>query len=146
MIKKRNFDELQASFYNQPLMPYLGAKLEFLEEGKANIKLDFDKKITQHHGLFHGGVIGTIADNSAGFAAMTLMPKDREPLTIEFKINFLNIADGKKILSEAVILNYGKTIYHAESKVFSIKGDERKLAAVALVTIKATRRVKEIIT
>ena len=145
MIKKRNFDELQASFYNQPLMPYLGAKLVLVQDGKANIELDFSKKITQHHGLFHGGVIGTIADNSAGFAAMTLMPKDREPLTIEFKINFLNIADGKKILSEAVILSYGKTIYHAESKVFSIKGDERKLAATALVTIKATRRVKEII-
>ena len=146
MIEKRNFHELQTSFYNQPLMPYLGAKLAFIKDGKANIELDFDKKITQHHGLFHGGVIGTIADNSAGFAAMTLMPKDREPLTIEFKINFLNIANGEKIISEAVILNYGKTIFHGESKVFSIKGDKKKLAATALVTIKATRRVKEIFT
>ena len=63
-------------------MPYLGANLVFIKDGIAKIELDFDKKITQHHGLFHGGVIGAIADNSAGFAAMTLMPNDREPLTI----------------------------------------------------------------
>ena len=146
MTDKRNFDELQASFYNQPLMPYLGAKLPLVKDGRANIELNFNKKITQHHGLFHGGVIGTIADNSAGFAAMTLMPKDREPLTVEFKINFLDIANGDKILSEAIILNYGKTIFHGESKVYSIKGDKKKLAATALVTIKATKRVKEIFT
>ena len=45
MIEKRNFDELQTSFYNQPLMPYLGAKLAFIKDGKANIELDFDKDL-----------------------------------------------------------------------------------------------------
>ena len=143
-IEKRTFNELEKSFYNQPLMPYLGAKLLLVKDGKANIEVKFNKNITQQHGLFHGGVIGTIADNSAGFAAMTLMPKDREPLTIEFKINFLNIANGEKILSEASILTQGRSIFHAESKVYSITKTEKKLAAIALVTVKSTKRVKEL--
>ena len=143
-IEKRTFNELKKSFYNQPLMPYLGAKLLLVKDGKANIEVKFNKNITQQHGLFHGGVIGTIADNSAGFAAMTLMPKDREPLTIEFKINFLNIANGEKILSEASILTQGRSIFHAESKVYSITKTEKKLAAIALVTVKSTKRVKEL--
>jgi len=143
-IEKRTFNELEKSFYNQPLMPYLGAKLLLVKDGKANIEVKFNKNITQQHGLFHGGVIGTIADNAAGFAAMTLMPKDREPLTIEFKINFLNIANGEKILSEASILTQGRSIFHAESKVYSITKTEKKLAAIALVTVKSTKRVKEL--
>ena len=144
MIKKRTFNDLEKSFYNQPLMPCLGAKLLLIKDGKVNIEVKFNKNITQQHGLFHGGVIGTIADNSAGFAAMTLMPKDREPLTIEFKINFLNIANGEKILSEASILTQGRSIFHAESKVYSITKTEKKLAAIALVTVKSTKRVKEL--
>ena len=144
MIEKRTFNELEKSFYNQPLMLYLGARLLLAKDGKASIEVNFNKKITQQHGLFHGGVIGTIADNSAGFAAMTLMPKDREPLTIEFKINFLNIANGEKILSEASILTQGTSIFHAESKVYSIKKTEKKLASIALVTVKSTKRVKEL--
>ena len=143
-IEKRTFNELEKSFHNQPLMPYLGAKLLLVKDGKANIEVKFNKNITQQHGLFHGGVIGTIADNSAGFAAMTLMPKDTEPLTIEFKINFLNIANGEKILSEASILTQGRSIFHAESKVYSITKTEKKLAAIALVTVKSTKRVTEL--
>ena len=144
MINKRDSSELEASFNNQPLMPYIGARLVLIQDSKASIEVNFDKRITQQHGLFHGGIIGAIADNSAGFAAMTLMPKDREPLTIEFKINFLNIANGEKIISEAFILNHGHSIFHAESKVYSISGREKNLVASALVTIKATKKVKEV--
>ena len=91
----RTEQELRVSFLNQPLMPYIGAKLTSISSGKASIEVAYDKNITQQHGLFHGGISGAIADNAAGFAAMTLMGKEKEPLTIEFKINFLNIANGK---------------------------------------------------
>ena len=64
-------------------MPYIGAKLFAITPGRACIEVDYDKKITQQHGLFHGGISGAIADNAAGFAAMTLMDKEKEPLTIE---------------------------------------------------------------
>ena len=144
MMKKRNSSELEASFYNQPLMPHIGARLILFKNGKANIEVNYSKNITQQHGLFHGGVIGAIADNSAGFAAMTLMPKDREPLTIEFKINFLDIANGEKIISEAIILNHGVSVFHAESKVYSMVRKKKTLIASALVTIKATKKVKEL--
>ena len=95
-MDNRNEEELRASFLNQPLMPYIGARLSTISPGRASIEVIYQKNITQQHGLFHGGVSGAIADNAAGFAAMTLMDKEKEPLTIEFKINFLNIADGGK--------------------------------------------------
>ena len=141
----RTEQELRASFLNQPLMPYIGAKLFAISSGKACIEVAYLKNITQQHGLFHGGVSGTIADNAAGFAAMTLMGKEKEPLTIEFKINFLNIADGERLIAEAVILQGGRSIFHAESKVYSVKDENKILTASALVTIKATSKVSEMI-
>ena len=74
---------------------------------------------------------------------MTLMDKEKEPLTIEFKINFLNIADGEKLVAEAKILRGGRSIFHGESKVYTIKKKEKILTATALVTIKATSKVSE---
>ena len=139
----RTEKELRASFLNQPLMPYIGAKLSAISPGKAQIEVDYKKNITQQHGLFHGGVSGAIADNAAGFAAMTLMDREKEPLTIEFKINFLNIANGKSLIAEAVILQGGRSIFHGESKVYTIKEKNKILVATALVTIKATSKVSE---
>ena len=139
----RTEKELRASFLNQPLMPYIGAKLSAISSGKAQIEVAYKKNITQQHGLFHGGVSGAIADNAAGFAAMTLMNREKEPLTIEFKINFLNIADGERLTAEAVILQGGRTIFHGESKVYTIKEKNKILVATALVTIKATSKVSE---
>ena len=118
-MDNRNEEELRASFLNQPLMPYIGAKLSTISPGQASIEIVYQKNITQQHGLFHGGVSGAIADNAAGFAAMTLMDRDKEPLTIEFKINFLNIADGEKLVAEAKILQAGRSIFHGESKVYT---------------------------
>lgn len=139
----RTEKELRASFLNQPLMPYIGAKLSAISSGKAQIEVAYKKNITQQHGLFHGGVSGAIADNAAGFAAMTLMNREKEPLTIEFKINFLNIAHGERLTADAVILQGGRTIFHGESKVYTIKEKNKILVATALVTIKATSKVSE---
>ena len=139
----RTEKELRASFLNQPLMPYIGAKLSAISSGKAQIEVAYKKNITQQHGLFHGGVSGAIADNAAGFAAMTLMDREKEPLTIEFKINFLNIANGKSLIAEAVILQGGRSIFHGESKVYTINEKNKILVATALVTIKATSKVSE---
>ena len=142
-LEVRTEKELRASFLNQPLMPHIGAKLSAISPRKACIEVAYEKSITQQHGLFHGGISGAIADNAAGFAAMTLMGKDKEPLTIEFKINFLNIADGERLIAEAEILQGGRSIFHGESKVYTIKNENKILTASALVTIKATSKVSE---
>ena len=64
-MNSRNKEELRASFLNQPLMPYIGAKLSITSPGRASIEVVYQKNITQQHGLFHGGVSGAIADNAA---------------------------------------------------------------------------------
>jgi hypothetical protein len=73
-------------------MRTLGAVLESVEPGTVTITCGFAEGLTQQHGLFHGGVVASLVDVACGYAALSVMPADREVLTVEFKINFLKPA------------------------------------------------------
>ena len=143
-MEKKSVQDIINAFNNQKFMKFINAEISINEPGLCEISIERGEELTQQHGLFHGGVISTLADNSAAFAATSLMEKKREPLTIECKVNFIDIADGEKIWAEGKVLSAGKTIYHAESRVYTRLEDEVKLCAVALVTIKSTLRVEEL--
>ena len=125
-------------------MRTIGARLGQVSEGYCEIEVPFSPQVTQHHGLFHGGVVASIADTAAGFAAYTLMEEGRQPLTVEFKISLLSPADGERIVAKARTLRAGRSIVHLQSEVFCQNEGTETCCAVALVTIKATRAVQEI--
>ena len=77
MIKK-----IETSFNNQIFMKTIGAYLGKTKSGYCEIILPFNEKISQQHGLVHGGILSTIADNSCAFAAFSLMKDTFQPLTI----------------------------------------------------------------
>ena len=131
-------------FQKQEFMKTIGAELGKIGPGKCEIILPFNKKLTQQHGLFHGGVLATIADNSAGFAAYTLMENGYQPLTIEFKINLVSSTVGKNVISKAKVLRAGRQIFHVRSDVFSINVDQEILIATSLITIKSSKSLIEI--
>ena len=47
------------------------------------ITCGFDEALTQQHGLFHGGVVASLVDVACGYAALSVMPADREVLTVD---------------------------------------------------------------
>ena len=139
-------DKINKGFQKQPFMNTIGAKLGKISEGKCEIILPFNLKLTQQHGLFHGGAIATIADNAAGFAAYSLMSDEYQPLTIEFQLYLLSRATGKNLICRANVLKAGKTIFHVQSEVFSLVDSNEILTAVGIATIKASKSVTEITT
>ena len=143
-MEKKSVQDIINAFNNQKFMKFLNAEISIDQPGLCKISIEHGQELTQQHGLFHGGVISTLADNSAAFAATSLMEKKREPLTIECKVNFINIADGSRLWAIGKVLSAGKRIFHAQAKVFTNSNDGSKLCAVALVTIKSTLRVEEI--
>ena len=62
---------IQDSFSRQPFMATIGAELGSVVPGGVEISAPYSPHITQQHGFVHGGVIGAIADNAAGYAAYT---------------------------------------------------------------------------
>ncbi|MDH4247220.1 MAG: PaaI family thioesterase, partial [Deltaproteobacteria bacterium] len=64
---------VKASFQRQRFMETLGATLVRLEPGVCEIQLAYRPELSQQHGYFHGGLVGTLADNASGYASYTLM-------------------------------------------------------------------------
>ena len=136
-------NKVKIGFQKQEFMKTIGAELGKISPGKCEIILPFNEKLTQQHGLFHGGVLATIADNSAGFAAYSLMENGYQPLTIEFKINLLSSIIGKNAISKAQVMRAGRQIFHVRSDVFSIDVDQELLIATSLITIKSSKSLTE---
>jgi len=64
-------EQVQASIDRQKIMTLTGARLMRLAHGECEIDLPSSPEVSQQHGYYHGGIIGTIADSTGGYAAFT---------------------------------------------------------------------------
>lgn len=119
----------RASFARQGIMETLDARLGQLSPGKAEILLDFHERLSQQHGVFHAGVISTIADSAGAFAAYSLFPPSRSIVSVEFKINMLNPADGERLRAAGEVLKCGRTLSICEVEVYILKQGSETLCA-----------------
>jgi uncharacterized protein (TIGR00369 family) len=87
--------------------------------------------------FIHAGLIATMSDHTAGYAAYTLVPENIRILTIEFKINFLKPAYGDKLRCRSEIINAGKQIIVAQSSVFDIRDTHEKMVSRSTITLMA---------
>ncbi|MEO8006738.1 MAG: PaaI family thioesterase [Betaproteobacteria bacterium] len=126
---------VQASFDRQGAMALLGAKLARVAPGECDIELPFKPELTQQHGYFHGGIIGTIADSAGGYAAFSLMPADSSVLTVEYKMNLLAPGDGDLLIARGRVVKAGRTLVVTQIDVFVSKAGSETLCATLLETL-----------
>jgi uncharacterized protein (TIGR00369 family) len=128
-------ERVRASFSRQRFMQLLGAALVDLHPGYCEIQLAYRAELSQQHGYFHAGVIGTLADNAGGYAAYTLMPADASILTVEYKLNLLSPGDGDVLIARGYVVKAGRTLTVCRSDMVASKQGEERLCATALVTL-----------
>jgi uncharacterized protein (TIGR00369 family) len=126
---------VRASFARQQIMQTIGATLETVAPGRADIGLTFRADLTQQHGYLHAGVVATIADSACGYAAYTLMPADASVLTVEYKINLLSPARGDRFIARATVLRPGRTLTVAQADVFACTDGTEVRTATMLATL-----------
>ncbi len=116
---------------------FCGLHASKVEKGlfESSITIGEDHK-TQDN-FIHAGLIATMSDHTAGYAAYTLVPENTRILTIEFKINFLKPAYGNKLRCQSEIINAGKQIIVAQSSVFDIRGTHEKMVSKSTFTLMA---------
>src|SRR5262245_21360792 len=102
-------ERIRESFDRQGFMRMLGAVLESVDSGTVTITCGFGDGLTQQHGLFHGGVMASLVDVACGYAALSVMPADREVLTVEFKIHFLKPARTERLVAVGQVVQDGRT-------------------------------------
>ena len=113
-------EDIKQSFALQSIMRLIGAELSLIEPGIVEITLPSRADLTQQHGYVHGGIVTTIADSAAGYAAYSLMPEGAGVLSIEFKVNLLRPARGKSFQARAEVIKPGRTLTVARADVFGV--------------------------
>ncbi len=119
--KNPNFrDMLDWGFKEVPFLKYVGIKLLDVGEGWCESEVMIETHHLQQGGYIHAGVISTMADHTAGGAATTLVAKDEFVLTLEFKMNLLRAAKGKRLRCRSEVLKPGSRFSVVESEVYLI--------------------------
>ena len=134
--KDPNFQQkVKDSFRRQRFMELIGAELTSIEAGYCEIRLPYREDLTQQHGFFHAGVVGTLADNAAGYAGFSLMEANASVLTVEFKLNLLAPGKGEVLLAKAQVLKSGRTLSVCRCDIYAVNEGKEKLCAAAQVTL-----------
>jgi uncharacterized protein (TIGR00369 family) len=132
--------DVASNFAQQPVMKLIGARLARVEPGVVEIELPFRADLTQQDGYLHAGVITTVADSAAGYAAFTLMPAGSRVLSIEFKVNLLRPARGELFVARAEVIKAGRTLTVVRADVFATGANsEKELVATMQGTMMCLR-------
>jgi uncharacterized protein (TIGR00369 family) len=126
---------VRESFARQSVMQTIGATLAHVGPGEVEIRLAWRADLCQQHGFLHAGIVATIADSAAGYAAFSLFPTDASVLTSEFKLHLLAPAEGEAIVARGRVLKPGRTLTIAETEVRALKAGREKLCAKLIGTL-----------
>jgi len=119
----------------QGFTKYLGLKPVSLKPGAFVTRLKLEKRHCQQDGFAHAGLIATMADHTAGYASFSLVPETRRILTIEYKINYFQPADGEYLECRGHVTKPGNSILFTEAEVYSVSGKKKTLVAKAMHTM-----------
>ena len=140
LTKKRT--DFLAKDYARGFIQYCRFEAEVIRRGYFQSRVEIKKHHRQQDGFIHAGVMATMADHTAGYAAFTTVPEGYQILTIEFKVNFLRPAYGERLVCRSSVIRGGLQIIIGESEVFDRRGNEEVLVAKALVTLMAVHKDK----
>jgi len=122
---------VRESFGRQRVMHTLGASMARVIPGEVGITLPFRADLTQQHGFLHAGVVTTIVDSAAGYAALSLMPPGMGVLTVEFKVNFVAPAAGAHFVAIGRVTKPGRTLTICAGDVYALHEDESAEAGMS---------------
>lgn len=131
-------EKVMNSFQQQQVMKTIGASIHRLEPGTVEVMFPFSPSLTQQHGFLHAGIVTTAMDSACGYAALSTMPPNAGILSIEFKVNLLAPARGKKFIAVGKVIKAGQniTVTQGELLAFAKNGSqEGKLVSTMTATM-----------
>jgi len=114
-----------------------GFRIVKIEPGYAEVSLARREDLVQFFGHFHGGVITALADQAAGIAVTSGLPKGRIGVTVELKVNFLSPADRNELVARAKTLQMSGSIGVATVEIFTRDEKSERLCAFCTATMRA---------
>lgn len=128
-------DRIRGSFERSSMLTSVGAELVSVEEGRVVVAGDVSDGYRQQQGFAHAGLIFTLGDVAAGYAALSMMPADVEVMTVEIKINLMSPGQGR-LVAEGRVVKPGRRLVIVAADIWSEDAEgNRKLTAIAQGTM-----------
>jgi uncharacterized protein (TIGR00369 family) len=108
---------IRDSIGRQTLLSTLGVTIAGIWPGRVELDLPYRADLCQQNGFVHAGAITAVADSACGYAAASLMPADRDVLTVEFKVNLLSPARGDRFRATGEVVRAGRTLTVCSAEV-----------------------------
>lgn len=123
----------------QHFLHLIGLTLSHIEPGYVVGRIPLEQKHQQQAGFAHGGLVASVADTVAGFAAATLAGAGEQVVTVELKISYLHPGVGTALRGEGRVLKAGSTLTFTEAEIWCERPDGQPdlLVAKASATMMA---------
>jgi uncharacterized protein (TIGR00369 family) len=103
----------------QEFMRHIGFEITRIDAGEVEGQMALQQIHLQQFGRLHGGVVTTLADIVAGFAAYTMAPASKDVVTGEIKVSYLRAGKGSHVRAVGKVLKPGRTVCFVEAEVFA---------------------------
>lgn len=127
-------DFVRAYVAAQRYLSWLGVALAEVEPGRVTYRLAFRPELGQQSGVFHGGVIGGLAEAVMGAAAATLAPPDHDVVGASYTLNLMAPAVGGSLGATGRVIRPGRRLIVCRADVF-VADDATRLCAIAQGTM-----------
>ena len=118
----------------------VGSEFETSGDGRATVRLVLREEHHGVHGFVHGGVLCTLAHQSAGAAAYSRCRDGQEAVMIEMKINFLAASWTGALVSRSEVIRHGGRTSVVETRISGDDGEMRAFVTSTFLVL--TRALK----
>ncbi len=138
-LKPRNADYEQAVgayVAAQNYLTMLGVESTVVAPGRVDYRVHFRPDLGQQDGLFHGGVVGGLAEAVMGASAFTLVEPGANVVGASYRLDLLAPGEGPVMTARGTVIKSGRTLIVCRADVIVTKDDgEETLAAIAQGTM-----------
>ena len=132
-------DYVRLKINRNEFLKTVGFEITSIEVGEIEGAVEFDKRLEQQNGYFHGGVISSLCDMACGYAAYSLVAEGEQIFTVELKVSYLRKGIGERLIAKGSVIKAGNNFHFCEAKIFAENKGEQKLIATATSTMALVR-------
>ena len=139
MEKSDHFTKLENMMHSSPFVTLMGAKVD-VDRGKAKITLPIRKDFHHAAGAMHGALYFLALDNSAFFAANSLV-EDVFVLTTSFTTYITRPVSEGVVTAYGKVVNQNRTQFICESVLYN--EDEKEIARASGIFVRSKTPLSE---
>jgi uncharacterized protein (TIGR00369 family) len=129
-VPPRRFPNVPFVIDTNPLAVALNTRMVSLDQVAGVVRLAFNpgSQFVQSRGVLQGGIVSTLLDFAAAYAALAILPEGQTVATATITVNFQSVVKAGEVVATGMVESAGKRLIFARAQ---INGDGDRILADA---------------